>query len=252
MNGFIPLVKKEIKEQLRTYKVLIVGGIFLLFGITTPLLLKYMPELLEFAGSEGMEIIIPPPTAAQSLTEYAGTVGQIGVLIAVLMAMGSIANELRNGTAIITLSKPVSRASFVIAKLVAVSLTFIVSLIVASSVCYVYTVLLIENSYLTGFIFQNVLLIVFFIFCIALTLVFSSLFTSSLAAGGLAIAVIISQAGLSAIPGIGEYFPGKLLSWGNQLIARQDATNWWALIITVIVIILSVYFSQKILNKKDL
>jgi len=80
MTGLAPLLKKEIKEQFRTYRMPIVGGVFLLFGITTPLMLKYLPQLMELAG-EQMVIQIPPPTAVQSLAEYAGTIGQVGLQI---------------------------------------------------------------------------------------------------------------------------------------------------------------------------
>ena len=85
MGGFWPLLKKELREQWRTYRPLIVGSIFLMFGITTPLILKYLPLILESAG-EGMSIEMPPPTAAQSLLEYAGTIAQVGVLVAVLVS----------------------------------------------------------------------------------------------------------------------------------------------------------------------
>ncbi len=87
MKGLAPLLKKELREQLRTYRLVIVGGVFLLFGITTPLTLKYLPEILKLAG-EQMTIEFPPPTAVQSLAEYASTIGQVGVLVAVLVAMG--------------------------------------------------------------------------------------------------------------------------------------------------------------------
>lgn len=252
MKGLLPLLRKEITEQLRTYKLLIIGGIFLLFGITTPLTLKYLPQLLEFAGTSGMEIVVPPPTAVESLVEYAGTIGQIGVLLAVLMAMGSIANERRHGTAVITLSKPVSRAAFVNAKLIANSLTFLVSLVVASLVCYVYTVLLIEDANLMAFIGQNLILALFLIFCLAVAILFSSLFKSSLAAGGLALTALIAQAGLSAIPRIGDFFPGKLLNWGNVLLAGGDTTYWAALIITVALIVLCPLLAQYFLSKRDI
>ena len=66
MTGLLPLLGKEIKEQLRTYKLVIVGGVFLLFGITTPLMLKYLPQILEMFG-EGMDITMPELTAAQAV-----------------------------------------------------------------------------------------------------------------------------------------------------------------------------------------
>ncbi|HEY97478.1 MAG TPA: ABC transporter permease [Dehalococcoidia bacterium] len=252
MKGLAPLLKKELKEQFKTYRWLIVGGIFLLFGITTPLMFKYLPEILEFAGEQLTIIEIPPPTAVQSLSEYASTIGQIGILVAVLVAMGSIANELRHGTAIMTMSKPVSRLAFVSAKFIAMSLTFLGSMVLASIFCFAYTVWLIESADIQAFIGLNLLLGLFLVFCLAITLLFSSFFKSSLAAGGLALAVIVAQAGLAVLPRFGDYMPGKLLGWGNNLLTGNGESYWWALAITIGVICFCIYFAQRTLKHKDL
>lgn len=251
MKGLGALLKKELKEQLRTYKLVIVGGLFLLFGITTPLSLKYLPQLVKLAG-EQIAIEMPPPTAAQSLAEYAGTIGQVGMLIAVLVAMGSIANERRHGTAVMMLSKPVSRAAFVTAKLIAMSLTFLVSLAVASLFCFGYTVWLIGGASAWAFVGLNLLLGLFLVFCLAVTLLFSSFFKSSLAAGGLSIAILITEGGVSAVPLIGNYMPWKLLGWGIDLLTGGEDSYWWALAITIALIGLCLYLAQRWLKNRDL
>ena len=252
MNGLGALLKKEINEQLRTYRLVVVAGVFLLFGITTPLMLKYLPEIIKLAGAgDQLPVEIPPPTAVQSLVEYSGTVGQIGVLVAVLVAMGAIANELQRGTAVITLSKPVTRAAFVTAKWIAMSSTFLVSLAAASAICFAYTVWLIEPADAMSFFYLNLLLAVFLVFCLAVTLFFSSLFRSSLAAGGISIAVLVAQAGFSVLPVVGDYMPGKLLGWGNALFAGSQS-YWWAFGITIAATVLSLYFAQRSLRKKEM
>ena len=252
MKGFAPLFKKEIREQLKLYRLVIVLGVFLLFGLTSPLTLKYLPEIMKLAGDQGMSIQLPIPTAAQSLASYAGDIGQIGALVAVLIAMGCIANELKSGTAIMTLSKPVSRGAFVSAKLLAVSLTFLVSMVIASLVCFGYTVWLIQGAAVWPFVGLNLLLALFLIFCLAVTMLFSSLYKSSLAAGGLALSVIVSQGIISAIPIVGKYMPGKLLDWGTNLLTGSDKTYCWAFGITIIAIGACVYFSQRFLKNRDL
>lgn len=251
MKGLGPLLKKELWEQWRTYKVLIVAGVFLFFGITTPLTLKYLPEILRLVGSEQMIIDIPPPTAARSLIEYAGSIGQTGVLVAVLVAMGGIAGEIRRGTVVMTLSKPVSRLSFVLAKLIAVTCTFAVSLVIASAFCYAYTVWLIGTADISSFVLMNLIVGLFLVFCLAVTLLFSSLFRSSLAAGGVAIASLIGQGALSAVPVFGDYMPGKLLGWGNNLVSGGGESYWWALGITVVVAALCIYLAQRRLRRRD-
>lgn len=251
MNGFVALLKKELKEQYHTHRFLIVGAIFTLFGVGTPLLLKFLPEILKLSG-ENLQITYTPPTAVQSFTEFAGTFGQVGIVVAVLVGMGMVANELRNGTAVITLSKPIGRAAFVTAKLTAISLTFLLSLTVAASCCFIYTIWLIEAASIGTFVQLYLLLGLFLVFCLAITVLFSCLFKSSLAAGGLAIAVIISQIMLSGVPVIGDYLPGKLLVWGTGIISGFGQSYWWAVGITVALIVLAVYIGQYSLKRREI
>ncbi len=251
MSGFVALLKKELKEQYRTHRFLIVGAIFTLFGIGTPLMLKFLPEILKLSG-ENLQITFTPPTAVQSFTEFAGTFGEIGIVVAVLVGMGMVANELRNGTAVITLSKPVSRAAFVSAKLTAISLTFLAALTVAAACCSIYTIWLIEDANIIPFIQLYFLLGLFLVFCLAITVLFSCLFKSSLAAGGFAIAVIIGQIMLSGVPVIGDYLPGKLLNWGTGIITGIDQNYWWAAGITVVFIIMAVYLGQYSLKRREI
>jgi len=251
MNGLLPLLKKELIEQLRTYRLLVVGGIFLFFGILTPLTLKFLPQIMKLSG-EQIALDIPPPTAIQSLIEYAGTIGQVGVLVMVLVAMGTVANEIKHGTGLLTLSKPVTRAAFVFAKFLAMCATLLVSLMIASPVTYGYTVGLIGPASTAAFIGQNLLLAVFLLFCLAVTILFSALFKSSLAAGGISIGIIICLALVSTLPVIGGYLPGKLLTWGNNLLNGSGNSYWWALIVTVIIIGICLYLAQYVLKKKEI
>ena len=128
MKGFAPLFRKEMLEQFKLYRLVIVCAIFLFFALSS----------------------------------------------AVLMAMGGIANELKSGTAIMTLSKPVSRSAFVISKLLAVSITFLISMTAASLVCLGYTVWLIQGTAVLPYVGMNLLTGLFLVFCLAVTLLFSS------------------------------------------------------------------------------
>ena len=127
MKGFLPLLKKEFKEQIRTHRLLIVGGVFLFFSLTSVLTLAYLPEIIKMSG-QNLEITIPPVTAVQSLGEFSSTMVQMGVFVMALIAMGAAANEIKRGTALLTLSKPVSRGAFIVAKFIALDLTLLISL----------------------------------------------------------------------------------------------------------------------------
>jgi len=251
MSGLGALIKKELKEQLKTYRFLVIAIVLLIFGLMTPLLLKYLPEILKIAG-EDIIIDIPPATAVQALTEYADTIAQMGVLIVVLVTMGAISREIDKGTAAMVLSKPVSRAAFILAKLFTLSTSFVVALVLASIACYVYTVILLGEADITAFISLNGLLILFFIVAISVTLLLSSVFKSQLAAGGLALVFFVGQAVIANIPKIGEYMPSGLISWGTGLLTGDTASAWGAVRMSLAIIIACLYLTWLRMRNKEL
>jgi ABC-2 type transport system permease protein len=251
MTGLGVLIRKEIREQLKTYRFLIVAGVFLFFGLSTPLLIKYLPELLKLAG-EDMIIELPPPTALQAVQEYAGTILQVGILVVVLVAMGAVARERERGTAQMVLSKPVDRGAFIGAKLVGISLSFLAALGLASAASYIYTVMLLGEVDVGAFLALNLLLGLFFVTAIAIALLFSSLFKNQLAAGGLALAVLVVQAVLTQIPWIGDYVPAALPGWGIGLLAGPHPAAWGAVAVSVVVIGACLYLSRLKLNRTEI
>jgi ABC-2 type transport system permease protein len=98
----------------------------------------------------------------------------------------------------------------------------------------------------------NLLLKLFLILCLSVTMLFSSLFRNSLAAGGVSLAVLVAQCGLSAIPYFGDYMPGKITGWGNELLTGGRESYRWALAITMVLIPLYVYLVQRRLNYRDI
>jgi ABC-2 type transport system permease protein len=251
MKGFLPLLKKELKQQLKTHRLLIIGSVFLIFGLMAPLLQHFMPAIIKMAGDQ-MIVELPPPTFLNSFSDYLAYFTQFGILISVMVAMGTIANEQKQGTALITLSKPVGTGAFVNAKFVAMCLTFLVAQAFAAIFCYGYTVWLIGQAPLLPFIWMNLLIAIFLIFCLAITLVFSSLFKSSLAAGGVAAGTIFGMSILASLPVVGNYLPSKVLGWGLNLLNGIGDNYWGALLVTIVAIILCLYFSRNILQRKEI
>ena len=67
MSGFGVLLKKELREHLKTYRLLIVVAVFLFFGLGTPLMFHYLPSLMESTGD--IQVIVPDFTATDVVNE---------------------------------------------------------------------------------------------------------------------------------------------------------------------------------------
>jgi len=222
------LLRKELLELWRTYKVLAMGLVFLLFGLLSPALAKVTPELLKMLGTSqpGFVIQIPPPTTVDALDQYLKNLTQLCTLVLILVAMGSVARERERGTVILTLSKPVGRGAFLAAKFASLAALLVGSLIVSAAFCYLYTVLLFGSLQAWLFLQVNLLLAEYLLVILALTFLGSALLRSQLAAGGLAFGLWMATGILGALPGIGKAMPGELVGWAAGLSRGLVQTAW--------------------------
>jgi len=250
MNVFV-LFKKEAKEQIKTYRLLIVAAVFLLFGLSTPLLFKFLPEILKMSG-EAIPIEIPAFTPVDALKSYLSSLGQIGVLVAVLVAMGAIAQERERGTVIMTLSKPVGFGEFAVAKLAALVATFFIGIVLGALSCLYYTTVLLGSVDVGAFFAINLLIAVYFVVCLSITLMYSAFFKSQLAAGALALVTLLVMGIISSIPPLARYMPSALMGWGQSLATGSGGSAWPALVVSGAIIVAAVIAAWQVLSRKEL
>jgi ABC-2 type transport system permease protein len=251
---FLVALRKELLEQWRSYRLFIVVVVLLLFGgLMAPLSVKYTPELLKALAPNGEEIakLIPAPTATAAVEEYVGNIGQFGVLAALLVTMGAVAQEKDKGTAALMLVKPLPRGVFLAAKFVALGITFTISVLVAAVACYYYTMLLFESLDVASWLALNGLMLLFLLVYVALTLFCSTLSRSQLVGGGLAFGLLMVLTVLGGLPKIGEYLPGRLASWAGRLVNGGGA-SWPALWGSVGLIVVALVAAWTILEKQEL
>jgi hypothetical protein len=79
------------------------------------------------------------------------------------------------------------------------------------------------------FLTLNGLMLVVFLVYIAVALLSSTLARSQGIAVGLAFVALIVIVGVGSLPSIGDYFPGRLFSWGTDLLMGGNGTAWPAL-----------------------
>ncbi len=213
--SFSVLLAKEVTEIIRTRRVIVLPAVFLFFGILGPVLLHITPDLLK---SQGLNITLPPPTPEQSAGEYLESVVNFASIALVLVAMGAVAEEKARGTIQIVLSKPARRSHFLVAKYMALVGLAAFSLALGSAACLYYTGLLIGPLPLASYVGSSALLAVFISFVIALTILFSTILPSQIAAGGATIAVFFT---LGALPMLG----GLLRTYSPHALYRLAVEN---------------------------
>lgn len=246
-------LRKELLEQVRSYRMLVVLVVFLLFGLLSPVLAKLTPELFKLMpGGDTLALLIPPPTAADAVAQYLKNLSQFGIILALLLGMGAVAQEKTQGTAALILTKPMPRSSFLLAKFGALKLTFAVGILFAAAAGYYYTLFLFEPLSLTGWLALNAFLFLFLLVHVALTLLCSTLVRSQAAAGALAFAEMAVLGILASLPGVGDYLPAQLLTWGAGLAIGGSQSYWGALMLSVAIILVTLVAAWLALEQQEL
>lgn len=246
-------LRKEWLEQWRTYRLLMVGVVLIVFGLLSPLIAKYTPEIITLIpNGEAIAQLIPTPTMMDSVTQYIKNIGQFGVILALLLTMGAVVQEKDKGTAAMMLVKPLPRVTFLAAKFTALALVFAVAIAIAGAACYYYTWLLFSALDMPRWLALNGLMLVFVLVYVALTLFCSVVTKSQAAAGGLALCLLFILGLTGSIPGLGIYLPGQLLAWGGGLMAGKADAFWPALWVSVGIIVVALIGAGLIFERQEL
>jgi ABC-2 type transport system permease protein len=225
MMGFAPLLLKELREQIRTYRLLAVAAVFVLFGILSPVTDRYMKELFDAIGTEtgGFSMTVPAPSLKGVADQLLKNLSQFGIICALLLAMGSVAWEKERGTAAMIMTKPASRAAFLAAKLVAISLSLGLGVILGCGLAYLYTAILYPSNFpLGGFVAASAMLWWIAVVFAAITLLGSALTRSAIAAAGIGLVALIVLGIASALPVVGPYMPPSLGEPAMDLLLGRD------------------------------
>lgn len=225
MTNFRVLLRKEWLEAWRTYRLPIVAGLFVLVGLTSPLLARYLPEIIEAAAGDtlGGAFEIPTPTAADAVDQLVKNLAQFGALAAILLAMGSVATELERGTAAFILARPVRRGTFLAAKAASIGSVLAASVGSAVAVAWVYTAILFVPQPVAGWVALAVMTWLALCAWAALTFAASAVTGSALAAGGLGFLGLLALSVVTVIPPVARWTPAGLASPAAEL-AKGQAT----------------------------
>ena len=212
MNGAGLLLRKELLEQMRTLRLVMVVVVLAIFGGMSPLLAKLLPDIVKAAGAQagGLSITMPPATTADAVAQLVKNLGQFGLLIAILVAMGAVATERERGTAGFVLTKPVGRSAFLAAKAAAIAVLLAAGVGAGYTFAWFYTAVLFEVLPLPGVIASAVALWLSLLALAAMTFLCSVLARSALVAGGAGFVALIVTSIVSAFPIVGPYMPTAL------------------------------------------
>lgn len=215
---FWAAMHKELLQQWRTRRVLIVAAVFALFGLASPVVAYFTPQMLKaIPGAEQFASLVPTPTAADAMVQYVKNLTQFGFILALLLGMGAVAGEKERGTASLVLSKPMTRWAFVASKFAAQLLVYGLGFALALAGGYFYTQVIFGAVAFGPFAMLNLVLFFWLLPFVAVTLLGSVIGNSTGAAAGIGLGGVVVLLIASNLPLISSLMPGALVGWASQL-----------------------------------
>ena len=224
MNGFLAFLSKELLEIRRTWRLWVLPGILLVIGLSSPVLAAITPRLVESmtAGQPDVIIQIPDPVAIDAYLQFVQQLMQIALLALIIVTAAMVSGERRSGTAVLVLTKPVSRPAFLLAKFIAQMLLIAVALVLAALVCWLVTYLIFDEVPVLVFVQSTLIFMLIAAFFVAVMLVCSTLVNSQAGAAGLGLVVYLIFTILSSWGPTREFSPAGLYSAVGNVITGAE------------------------------
>lgn len=256
MKSLFAFMKKEFTEQLRSGRLMILGLLFVLFGIMNPAIAKLTPWLLETMADSlaesGMIVTDVKVSAMDSWVQFFKNM-PMGLIAFVLLESSIFTKEYTSGTLVLSLTKGLERYKVVVSKTVVLTALWTVGYWLCFGITYGYNAYFWDNSIAQNLIFSVVCWWLFGVMVVALMVLFSTVSNTNtgvlLETGG----VVLASYLVGLLPECSKYLP-TVLADGNSLIygIKEENAYTAAVIIAVVATILCLIVSVPIFNKKQL
>lgn len=255
MTGFWAFARKEAVEILRTWRIWVLPGMLIFFALTGPLMARFTPEIITAVGGDQVAAIakaIPTPTYLDSYAQWAKNLTQIALFAIIIIYGGLISGERKSGTAILVLTKPVSRAAFVVAK-ATVHAAFVSAIVVVGTLVTWAGTALVFGKAPGGPLWSSALAwLAFGVFFLAVMTLLSTVLGSQAGAAGIGLGLfaLVSVAGI--LEPLAKYSPVGLAGAPMNLAMGKEAPILWPAVTSVALACLLVVAAAWAFKAKEL
>ena len=256
MRVFLAFLKKEILAQLRTARLPILAGVFVLFGIMNPAIAKLTPWLLdqmsEAMAQTGMTITAGSVSALDSWVQFFKNI-PMALIIFVILESNIFTGEYRSGTLVLSLTKGLDRYKVLIAKTAVLTVLWTLGFWVCYGITYGCNRIFWEEQAAQHLLLSVSSWWVFGLWVLMLVVLFSTVIGSNIGVLGSTAGMVLVTYLLSLLPKLKEYLPTYLIESGSLIYGMAAPSDYVrSLVVTGVLSAVIFAVSIPLFNKKQL
>ncbi|EAE7123779.1 ABC transporter permease [Listeria monocytogenes] len=229
MTHFNALLAREWLEQRRSLKIIWLPIVFALLGLTQPLMMYFLPEILKAVGTgaetEQVIALMGDQSAQEVMAQTLGSqFDQIGIIIIIVVAMACIQNDRTRGMLAFIMTRPVSAAEYVLSKWVMQCMVGLSSLLIGYVLAAYYTYFLFGELAINSLTQAFFVYAIWFIFVISLVVFASAVFDSNAVVVMISVFIAIVLGVISGFGGWIQMFNPAYLSKNATMLIMSDKT----------------------------
>lgn len=254
MTGFGAFLAKELLEIRRTWRIWVIPGMLVFFGVTSPLIAYFTPTLVASiaSGQPGLVIQLPEPTARDAFGQFLKNLSQIVTIAVVIAGAGTVSSERSAGTAVLALSKPLSRAAFVLAKLLGQDLLLVGATAVGTLLTWGVTALIFPKAPVADLIVAVALWLAFALLLTAMMVLFSVVVSSRGGASGAGLVFFFLVLLASTLPWLARYTFAGLFGASGRALAGESVEAIWPLATGTLAMVAAAWGAVAIFRRQEL
>ena len=254
MNVTLVFARKEALEIVRTWRIWVLPVIILFFAISAPLLARFTPEIIGAVGGGQLGAInLPTPKYADAYGQWIKNLSQIFLFALIIIYGGIVSSETTSGTAILVLTKPMSRGAFVAVKATIHSLFLAALAIIGTLVTWGITGAIFGKAPVQALWSSTLVWLVLGVFYIALMTFLSVLISSAAGAAGAGIGGFVLLAIGAIWKPLADHSPAGLAGQAAALAAERPVPDlFWPVLVSIATAVVLVGAAALLFRRKEL
>jgi ABC-2 type transport system permease protein len=242
MNGMRAMLRKEVLEIRYTSRKWVLPAIISFIGILAAVVVYYLPQL----SNEPVD-----SSAESACAQFLSMLSSIALLGVITTTAGLVSSEVRSGTAVLVVTKPVARSAFVFSKIVSQSAVVVASGLIGTAVFAVVAYGLFGSLPLAHLLLGFGLWVALALMLTAAMVVLSARFSGGKVSGmgvGLYLVLNISQ----LWDPLREHSPVGIARAAEDLLRGNGPAWQWPLATSLLLCIALVLVSGKVFARRDI